>query len=216
MSSANRERRRQNREARMVAAEESLRRSQRQRIVFAGIALLLAVIVGVVLVARARSNGSNKAASSTTTPTDTSSTTSTTAPGSVAKKPCVAVSGALPSGSPPVPVKVGPPPKQLVKQDLVVGTGAVVKPDATVTVNYIGVACSTGKVFDSSYSRNQPFTTALNAVVPGWQKGIPGMRVGGERLLGIPPALAYGSVSPGSGIAPDETLWFVVQVQNTK
>ena len=126
------------------------------------------------------------------------------------------MTGALPAGAPAVLIPVGPPPKTLVKVDYKIGTGAVVKKNATVTVNYIGVSCSTGKIFDSSYSRKQAFTTSLDAVVPGWGQGIPGMRVGGERLLGIPPALGYGSQSPGAGIAPDETLWFVVQVVSTK
>jgi peptidylprolyl isomerase len=207
----------------MVAIEEARRRSQRQRVTVVSIALILAVVVAVVLVARAHGNNGSSASSTTTTTSGAStssvSTTSgptTTVPGSVAAKPCVAMTGALPAGAPAVPVAVGPPPKKLVKIDMKVGTGAVVKPNATVTVNYIGVACSTGKIFDSSYSRGQAYTTPLDAVVAGWGQGIPGMRVGGERLLGIPPALGYGSKSPGAGIAPDETLWFVVSVVSTK
>jgi FKBP-type peptidyl-prolyl cis-trans isomerase len=211
VSSANKQRRIQNREARMVAAEEHLRRSKRQRVLLAGVGLLLAVAVGVVLVARAVGNDdSGKPASSTNT-----STSSGTPVGSVAEKPCVAVSDALPPGAPKVPLKIGPPPTKLVKVDLQKGTGAVVKPNAEVTVDYIGVACSTGKIFDSSYQRNESFTTKLGDVVVGWQQGIPGMRVGGQRLLGVPPALGYGSVSPGPGVAPDETLWFVVKVDKT-
>jgi peptidylprolyl isomerase len=201
----------------MAAVEEAQRRTRRQRFMLATIGLVLAVAVAIVLVARAKSDNSSSSTTTTTTSADTSTTVgpSTTVAGSAAGKPCVAMTGALPTGAPAVPVKVGPPPKELVKEDLKVGTGAVVKPNATVTVNYIGVSCSTGKIFDSSYSRNQPFTTSLSAVVPGWTQGIPGMRVGGERLLGIPPALGYGSQSPGAGIAPDETLWFVVQVLKT-
>jgi peptidylprolyl isomerase len=102
-----------------------------------------------------------------------------------------------------------------VKKDLKAGTGAVVAAGATLTVDYIGVSCSTGKIFDSSYSRGQPATFALSQVIPGWQQGLPGMRVGGERLLGIPPAQAYGSTGQGD-IAPDETLWFVVNVRSAK
>jgi peptidylprolyl isomerase len=220
VSSANRQRRQQNRIARTVAVEEARRRSRRQRITVAGIGLLLAVVVAIVLVARATGNSGRSASSSTTTLASTSSVSTTSGPpttvaGSVAGKPCVAMSGALPAGTPSVPVKVGRPPTSLVRQDLKVGTGAVVKPNATVTVNYVGVSCSTGKIFDSSFARHQPFTTPLAKVVPGWTHGIPGMRVGGERLLGIPPALAYGSSSPAVGIAPDETLWFVVQVLKT-
>ena len=134
----------------------------------------------------------------------------------MAGKPCVAVSSPLPKGAPAVPVKVGPPPAKLVTQDLKLGTGAVVEPGSTIGADYIGVACSNGKIFDSSYSRGQPITTSLSDVVQGWQQGIPGMRVGGTRLLGLPPALAYGSASPpGSGIAPNETLWFVVHINST-
>ena len=89
------------------------------------------------------------------------------------------------------------------------------KPDATVTLNYIGVACSTCKVFTPPYGQ-KPLTEPLSSGLAGFAKGVPGMRVGGQRLLGMPPALGYGSTSPGPGVAPDETLWFVVEVQNTK
>jgi peptidylprolyl isomerase len=101
----------------------------------------------------------------------------------------------------------------LVRKDLKIGTGAVVTANATLTVDYIGVSCSTGKIFDSSYSRGQPLSFPLQQVIPGWQQGIPGMKVGGVRLLGIPPKDAYGSQGRGSAIAPDETLWFVVHVR---
>ena len=131
-------------------------------------------------------------------------------------KPCVATTGALPAGAPAVPVQTGPPPTKLVIKDLKVGSGAAVTASQTLTVDYIGVSCSTGKIFDSSYSRNQPATFALSAVIPGWQQGIPGMKVGGERLLGIPPALAYGTAGRPPTIAPDETLWFVVHVRSAK
>jgi cyclophilin family peptidyl-prolyl cis-trans isomerase len=83
---------------------------------------------------------------------------------------------------------------------------------ATVTVQYIGVACSTGKIFDSSYSRGQPATFPLSGVIQGWTDGIPGMRVGGLRLLGIPSGEAYGSQGSPGAIAPNEALWFVVQM----
>jgi len=131
-------------------------------------------------------------------------------------KRCVAVSEALPEGAPKVPVKVGPAPTALVAKDLKPGTGAVVTADQSLTVNYIGVSCSTGKIFDSSYSRGQPATFSLSNVIPGWQKGIPGMKVGGQRLLGIPPELGYGESGSGSKIGPGETLWFVVEVLDAK
>jgi len=190
----------------MVAAEEQLRHTKRQRILYAGVGLGLAVIVGVVLVARAVGGDDKASAGSSTT---------TTGVASAAGKPCVKVSENLPPGAPNVPVQVGPPPAKLVTVDLKKGTGALVVPHAEVTADYIGVSCSTGRIFDSSYQTGQPSTGSLDGVVPGWQQGIPGMRVGGSRLLGIPAALAYGSEGRAPLIAPDETLWFVVKVTKT-
>ena len=118
-----------------------------------------------------------------------------------------------PAGAPTVPVTVGPAPTQLVSQDLTVGTGPAVAAGANITVDYIGVACSTGKVFDASYGK-QPATFALSGVIPGWSNGIPGMKVGGTRLLGIPAAQAYGTQGYPPDIAPDEALWFVVQLKS--
>ena len=140
--------------------------------------------------------------------------TSVATPGPAAS--CVPVADPLPPGAPAVPVDVGPPPAALVTRDLVPGPGAVVAAGATVTVNYIGVACSTGKIFDSSYSRGQPATFPLSNVIKGWQDGIPGMKVGGRRLLGIPPLLAYGVRGSPPAIGPNETLWFVVEVTATR
>ena len=199
--------------------EEAQRRAKRRRWEIASGGLVLALIIAIVFVVRTRDN--NKSATSTTTTTSGATTTSaattssTAALKSVAGKPCVAFSDTLPKGAPAVPVKTGPPPTTLVKEDLKVGNGAVVKPGATLTVDYIGVGCSTGKIFDSSYSRGAPATFALSQVIKGWTDGIPGMRVGGERLLGIPSDQAYGPAGR-SGIAPDEALWFVVSVKSTK
>ena len=133
----------------------------------------------------------------------------------VANKPCVAMADPPPAGAPTVPVQVGPPPTQLVSQDLQAGTGATAEAGSTVTVDYIGVACSTGKVFDASYGQ-QPTPFALNQVIPGWQQGLTGMKVGGTRLLGIPPELAYGAQGFPPDIAPDETLWFVVELKDVQ
>jgi peptidylprolyl isomerase len=126
-------------------------------------------------------------------------------------KDCVALADPLPPGAPNVPVPVGPPPTSLVIENLVVGTGTPVVATDTVTVNYIGVSCSTGMIFDSSWSRNEPATFPLDQVIPGWTQGLVGMQPGGRRLLVIPPALGYGSNGQGT-IAPDETLVFVVDL----
>jgi peptidylprolyl isomerase len=103
---------------------------------------------------------------------------------------------------------------QLIKNDLITGTGQVAQAGQTVTVNYVGVLCKTGKEFDSSWKRNQTFTTALTtgSVIPGWVQGIPGMRVGGRRELIIPSSLGYGKIGSGSSIPPNAPLVFVVDL----
>jgi peptidylprolyl isomerase len=204
------------------AAAAAQRRTERRRRLFiigvAGLVVAAAVVVAIGSMSGgggqttvAASSSTTRAPSSSTTSNAATPTTTATAAASAGGKPCVAVSDPLPKGAPVVPVKVGPPPAQLVVQDLKVGTGATANPGATVTVNYIGVACSTGKIFDSSYTANQPATFPLSGVIKGWQDGIPGMKVGGQRLLGIPPAQAYGSRGQAP-IGPDETLWFVVEL----
>ena len=110
---------------------------------------------------------------------------------SAAGKPCVAVADPCPPA--PRPSRQGRPAAHPARhEDLKPGTGATVAAKDTVTVNYIGVSCSTGKIFDSSYERGQPATFSLTGVIKGWTDGIPGMKVGGQRLLGIPPEQGYG------------------------
>jgi len=118
------------------------------------------------------------------------------------------------SKKPVVTVPTGPAPTSLVKKDLIVGTGKPAAEGDTVTVNYVGVLYKGGKEFDSSWSRNQTFTTPLTtgSVIPGWVQGIPGMKVGGRRELIIPPNLAYGKAGSGSTIPPNSTLVFVVDL----
>ncbi len=127
--------------------------------------------------------------------------------------PCVAATGVPPvAGKPEVPTPVGPPPEQLVVEDLVVGDGPSVFPDDEVTVHYVGVACSTGEQFDASWDRGTPVTVTLDQVIEGWQLGLVGMQPGGRRLLVIPPRLAYGDDGQPPDIAPGETLVFVVDL----
>jgi FKBP-type peptidyl-prolyl cis-trans isomerase len=115
---------------------------------------------------------------------------------------------------PVVTIPSGPAPASLVTKDLVQGTGQTAKAGDTVTVNYVGELYKTGKEFDSSWSRNQPFTTALSAgsVIPGWVQGIPGMKVGGRRELIIPASLAYGKAGSPPTIPPNSPLVFVVDL----
>jgi peptidylprolyl isomerase len=115
---------------------------------------------------------------------------------------------------PNVEVPGGDPPTELIVDDLIVGEGPEATPGQQVSVHYVGVAHSSGKEFDSSYSRNTPFSFGLGAgqVIQGWDKGVAGMRVGGRRQLTIPANLAYGDRGAGGVIKPGETLVFVVDL----
>lgn len=198
------------------AAELARRKRARERRLKAGAVVALIAVVGLLAAALLLKGGDSTqvTTSSSTIAEPTSSALAALA--SAAGKPCVPVAGEAPPGAPAVPVKVGPPPTKLIAEDLKPGSGAVVAAGQNLTVNYIGVSCSTGKIFDSSYSRNEPATFPLTGVIPGWQEGIPGMKVGGQRLLGIPPDKGYGAEGGGDDIAPDETLWFVVEVIEAK
>ena len=99
---------------------------------------------------------------------------------------------------------------ELVTEDLIQGDGAEATPGATVTVHYHGVLLD-GTTFDASYGA-APATFPLDQVIPGWTEGIPGMKVGGRRLLVIPSELAYGAQGAGSVIPPDADLVFVVDL----
>lgn len=114
---------------------------------------------------------------------------------------------------PKVTVPKGPPPKKLVVKDHEEGSGAEAKAYDVVTVQYVGVDYKTGREFDSSWSRGEPFSFNLGGeeVIKGWDRGLMGMKVGGRRELIIPPALAYGEAGTGS-IPPNETLVFVVDL----
>lgn len=114
---------------------------------------------------------------------------------------------------PKVEVPSGPPPKQLQTEDLKEGDGKVARKGDQVSVNYVGVSYSNGEEFDASYGRG-PFTFTLGEgqVIPGWDRGVAGMKVGGRRKLVIPPDLAYGAQGSPPSIKPNETLVFVVDL----
>ena len=93
----------------------------------------------------------------------------------------------------------GPPPADLVVEDITTGDGPEAVPGQTVTVHYVGVAHSSGEEFDASWNRGAPFRFALGAgqVIGGWDQGVTGMRVGGRRKLVLPPHLGYGDRGAG-------------------
>ena len=111
--------------------------------------------------------------------------------------------------APTIGAPTGTAPTTLVTKDIIVGSGAEALPTSTMTVHYTLMAWSTGKVVESSWTGGSPATFPLANVIVGWQQGIPGMKVGGRRLLVIPPDLGYGAQG-GGPIGPNETLIFVV------
>lgn len=105
---------------------------------------------------------------------------------------------------------------ELKTEDTKPGTGDEVKPGATVTVDYTGALAATGIVFESSKDSGQPVPLSLGQVIAGWSQGIPGMKVGGERRLYIPAALAYGEKGAGASIPPNADLVFDVTVRSVQ
>jgi peptidylprolyl isomerase len=146
-----------------------------------------------------------------TTPTSTTPTSSTpTTPTSTVKTP---TSGPL-ATRPTVTVPSGPAPTKLVTKEIIVGTGPEAKAGDSVTVNYVGVLYNGGKEFDASWKRAEPFTFTLGRgqVIPGWDQGVAGMKVGGRRELIIPPELAYGKRGTPPTIPANAPLVFVVDL----
>jgi peptidylprolyl isomerase len=107
-----------------------------------------------------------------------------------------------------------PPSYQLELDDIVVGDGEEAVSGRVVEVHYVGVSWQTGKQFDASWDRGDTFEFGLGKgqVIPGWDQGVTGMKVGGRRRITIPPNLAYGKRGAGGVIGPDETLVFVVDL----
>ncbi len=117
---------------------------------------------------------------------------------------------------PVITVPGGEPPTDLVIEDLIEGDGQEATSGVQVSVDYAGISWSNGREFDASWNRGQHFSFGLGGgqVIPGWDQGVQGMKVGGRRRLTIPPAMAYGSSGAGGVIAPNETLIFVVDLRS--
>ena len=121
---------------------------------------------------------------------------------------------AMPLERPDVEPPSGDIPFELGIDDLAVGDGDEATAGKKVTVHYVGVSFLTGEQFDASWDRGQPFEFKLGKgqVIPGWDQGVAGMKVGGRRRLTIPSAMAYGARGAGGVIKPHEPLIFVVDL----
>jgi peptidylprolyl isomerase len=163
-------------------------------------ALLVFIMLGAILL------GVNSMSDSTVSDSGSSDSTSTTASGSAL--PIVTANA---GEAPTITAPTGTPPAELTTSDVIVGTGTEVLPTSTLTVHYTLMAWSTGQIIESSWDGGQPATFPLANVVEGWQKGLPGAKVGGRRLLILPPEMGYGPAGSGP-IGPNETLIFAVDI----
>jgi peptidylprolyl isomerase len=117
---------------------------------------------------------------------------------------------------PTAPKATGAAPKVLQSSDVVVGTGTEAKSGDKVTVQYVGQLFSNGKEFDTSWKKGRTpfeFTIGQGQVIQGWDQGVPGMKVGGRRILVIPADLAYGAAGSPPTIPANAPLIFVVDLK---
>jgi peptidylprolyl isomerase len=112
---------------------------------------------------------------------------------------------------PEVEPMLEPAPSELTMKDIVVGDGAEAPAGATVEVHYLGVDYESGEEFDSSWGRGESINFPLQRLIKGWQEGIPGMKVGGRRMLICPPEMAYGPAGGGHSLS-GRTLVFVIDL----
>ena len=113
--------------------------------------------------------------------------------------------------APTIGAPSGTPPTTLESKDIIVGTGAEVAATSTITFHYTLMTWSNGALIESSWNSGAPATYPLSQLIVGWQQGIPGMKVGGRRLLVVPPDLGYGAQGSGP-VGPNETLVFVMDI----
>jgi FKBP-type peptidyl-prolyl cis-trans isomerase len=138
--------------------------------------------------------------------------------GQAATPPAPEEPAAAPDAPKPVPVPDLPIVKTteleggLIAEDMKIGEGYEVKAGGAVVAFYHGTLKKDGKMFDSAFERGEPIPFPLNGVIEGWQKGVPGMKVGGIRRLTIPAAMAYGERGAGEAVPPGADLVFVIQL----
>lgn len=213
------------RERQKAARREKLalqqRAAQRRRTIRRGV--IVAVVAAVVITTGALLFAGGSGPSTTTTAfagsttTNASTTTSPVATTTVKPVTFAPVAQPSPAGTfgkaPTVVVPSGAPPVAMQVSDLIPGAGPGAKNGDKLTVQYVLATYSSRKVVQSSWT-TQPFSLTLGAgtVIPGWEYGLLGMKAGARRELIIPPALGYGSVAQGPGIAANDTLVFVVDL----
>jgi peptidylprolyl isomerase len=207
--------------------EQQLRARRRRRNTIAGAVAGVLVVLGLLswLAVDLASGGGGKSAQALNTPKQSPTPSATASvsptPPPAAPTKCAAIAPNPPAkGQPTVPDVTGKPPTHLAIHDVKVGHGKPAAKGSSVSVTYIGIACSTGKVFDASYLHgNTPFSVSplgSAQVITGWNRGLIGVRAGGVRELVIPAKLGYGAVGSPPAIKPNETLIFLISVKSVK
>jgi FKBP-type peptidyl-prolyl cis-trans isomerase len=193
----------------------------------AGTVVLVAGIVGVILVVGGNDKKKTTAADNPTVSSPTASPTPSVTPsksraakGTSVTFQKVTIKGAADLGGyPSVTSKATTPATKLTYQDLVVGTGKAAAATDTVSVQYVGVLYNNGKKFDSSWDRGTPAQFSLAQVVKGFTygisgtSGVPPMKVGGRRVMILPPSLGYGTRA-NQTIPANSSLVFVVDLKS--
>jgi peptidylprolyl isomerase len=185
------------------AAAARAKARQRRQVILGALVAVLVIGLSVVLVV-VLGGGSKKKNPPVAGPVVAS------APSAASAAPAVSLDPAL--SKKPTVNGSGAKPTKLVVKTLVEGKGPAVKSGQTINVNYVGVSMTTSKEFDSSWSRNQPFSFKIGggSVIPGWDQGLLGVKVGSRVQLDIPTDLAYGSNPQSADVAGP--LRFVVDV----
>ena len=187
-----------------------------RRSVIVGIAAIAVVVSAAYLFSGHSTPTTTTTAAHATTTTTTAASSATTTPTPTTFAPVASPSPAGKFGTAPtVIVPAGNPPTSMEVSNLIQGAGKAAMIGSKLTVQYVLATYSSRKVIQSSWT-SSPFSFTLGAqppqVIPGWDKGLVGMHVGGRRELIIPPSLGYGAQSPGAGIAANDTLVFVVDL----
>ena len=204
MATTKRQRQKAARQEKLAAMQRAnrLRRTRNRAII--------GVVVALLVFGSAYLLFTGNGPSTATIPTTSSTTSTTTA--TTTKETCPPTT--LGKGAPAFHFPTGPKPTSLVSKDIVVGTGATLKPGDKFTAQYELATYSCHALVQASWPSGFSATLNLQNLIPGWVKGLPGMKVGGERELIVPPSLGYGSSTQAlsGGIAANDTLVFVVNL----
>jgi peptidylprolyl isomerase len=210
MATTKRERQKAARRIKMEAMQKRQKRRQNTR---RGI---IVAIVAVVVLGTGALLFSGKTTTTTTTTSTTTvpATTTTIAAKPISFSPLTDPSPAGVSGkAPTMVVPPGAPPTKPELANLITGTGPAIAVGDKFTAQYVLATYSTRKTVQSSWTSG-PFSSTLDTshVIPGFVSGMVGMKAGGRRELILPPVDGYGDTSPGTGIAKNDTLIFIIDL----